>query len=66
MIGICNTYCVCIVSSPLCTVASLTFDVTDALTHASGGAPASADDFLPVLIYVVLQAAPARLNSNIQ
>jgi hypothetical protein len=32
----------------------------------SGGSAASADDFLPHLIWTVLQAAPARLHANVE
>lgn len=36
------------------------------MVHQSQGSPASADDYLPVLIYMVLQANPPQLHSNIQ
>lgn len=36
------------------------------LTRAEGSRPYSADDFLPLLIYSVIQANPPRLHSNVE
>lgn len=52
-------------SDKLKCLVSSSHHVLNLLKQSRGGAPASADDFLPALIYCVLQANPPLLHSNI-
>lgn len=52
-------------SDKLKCLVSSSHHVLNLLKLSKGGTPASADDFLPALIYCVLQANPPLLHSNI-
>nr|XP_045608381.1 rab5 GDP/GTP exchange factor-like isoform X1 [Procambarus clarkii] len=52
-------------SDKLKCLVSSSHHVLNLLKQSRGGVPASADDFLPALIYCVLQASPPLLHSNI-
>ncbi|KAK8721875.1 hypothetical protein OTU49_012616 [Cherax quadricarinatus] len=52
-------------SDKLKCLVSSSHHVLNLLKQSRGGSPASADDFLPALIYCVLQASPPLLHSNI-
>ena len=49
----------------LCSIVSLSKHIMNAL-HCSQGHAASADDFLPALIFILIQAAPPFLASNVR
>ena len=52
-------------SDKLKLLVSACHQVMDLLKESADGAPVSADDFLPALIYCVLRANPPLLQSNI-
>ena len=52
-------------SDKLQCLVSAAHHVLQVLKQSHSGTPASADDFLPALIYCVLQANPPLLHSNI-
>ncbi|XP_042228001.1 rab5 GDP/GTP exchange factor-like isoform X2 [Homarus americanus] len=52
-------------SDKLKCLVSSSHHVLNLLKQSNGGSPASADDFLPALIYCILQANPPLLHSNI-
>ncbi|VDK57707.1 unnamed protein product [Gongylonema pulchrum] len=40
--------------------------IFEALKESRSGAPASADEYLPVLIYVILKGNPPLIQSNVK
>ncbi|KAG7165695.1 Rab5 GDP/GTP exchange factor-like [Homarus americanus] len=54
-----------VITDKLKCLVSSSHHVLNLLKQSNGGSPASADDFLPALIYCILQANPPLLHSNI-